>query len=139
MIKKETYYTGHLYRGSSYETYDSCGNCNGANCHNCKKVTSYRVVVKCIEDGYIEAETLYSSNDKDDVIDVNDHLYKIEINGTIYKDKLLKYAKEKKINIFKELITDSWYYMCIAYLTEENLNHIIKEIEGIINISKIIY
>lgn len=28
--------TGHLYLGSSYETCNSCGNCNGANCDSCE-------------------------------------------------------------------------------------------------------
>ena len=28
----------HMYRNSPYESDDSCGNCNGANCHCCKDV-----------------------------------------------------------------------------------------------------
>ena len=33
--------TGHLYYNSIYETSDSCGNCDGAKCGNCK--TKYLV------------------------------------------------------------------------------------------------
>lgn len=30
--------TGHMHRGSAYESDDSCGNCDGANCDSCKVV-----------------------------------------------------------------------------------------------------
>lgn len=33
--------TGHMYYMSPYETYDSCGNCDGARCDRCK--TLYEV------------------------------------------------------------------------------------------------
>ena len=36
MIEKSL--TGHIYYGSPYESYDSCGTCDGANCHKCKTV-----------------------------------------------------------------------------------------------------
>lgn len=32
------YYSGHCHRGSAFETDDTCGNCDGANCANCRKV-----------------------------------------------------------------------------------------------------
>lgn len=28
--------SGHMYRGSSYETSNSCGNCDGARCDDCE-------------------------------------------------------------------------------------------------------
>ena len=28
--------TGHLWRGSAMETYDSCGNCDGGRCDSCR-------------------------------------------------------------------------------------------------------
>lgn len=31
-------YTGHMYYGSPYETYDFCGNCDGAKCEHCRTV-----------------------------------------------------------------------------------------------------
>ena len=33
--------TGHMYYMSPYETFDSCGNCDGAKCEYCK--TMYMV------------------------------------------------------------------------------------------------
>jgi len=36
MIIKEL--TGHIYRNSTIETCDDCGNCNGGNCDHCKEV-----------------------------------------------------------------------------------------------------
>ena len=30
--------SGHMYKGSAYETANSCGNCDGARCENCEKV-----------------------------------------------------------------------------------------------------
>ena len=32
------YYSGHCHRGSAFESDDTCGNCDGANCDWCKKV-----------------------------------------------------------------------------------------------------
>jgi len=31
----KSYYSQHLYRNSPFESSDSCGNCNGANCDSC--------------------------------------------------------------------------------------------------------
>lgn len=30
--------TGHMHYMSPYETYDSCGNCDGARCDRCKTI-----------------------------------------------------------------------------------------------------
>lgn len=36
-LSLQTELTGHMYYGSPYETYDSCGNCDGARCETCNK------------------------------------------------------------------------------------------------------
>ena len=33
--------TGHMYRNSAHETADSCGNCDGARCHNCVDIFEF--------------------------------------------------------------------------------------------------
>ena len=50
----ESYMSGHLYRGSLFETDDSCGNCDGARCDSCKEVyvlTEYNKPI-LVEDKY---------------------------------------------------------------------------------------
>lgn len=32
------YYSGHSYRGSAFESDNTCRNCDGANCDHCKKI-----------------------------------------------------------------------------------------------------
>lgn len=34
------HYSGHMYRGSPYETSNSCGNCDGARCEVCRKIVT---------------------------------------------------------------------------------------------------
>ena len=142
MINKRTYYTGHLYRGASYETDDSCGNCDGARCDSCKKVTTYEVCHTIIdENNDLVTETIYSSNSEEDAKKFHENLYKIEFNGTIARDKFIKYAETKNIEIIK-MISKSWYIMCIVYLTKENLEDILNNINtmySVISINKILY
>ena len=52
--------SGHLYRGSAFETSDNCGNCDGANCHRCCNIWT---VIKysdpiMTDDGYYELKVV---------------------------------------------------------------------------------
>ena len=42
-LDTDVYYTHHMYRNSPYETCDNCGNCDGARCEGCKKVTEIKL------------------------------------------------------------------------------------------------
>ena len=96
--------TGHMYYGSPYETSDDCGNCNGANCDNCR-------IRWIIEDG---TEPLHQHPDPEDpeILVYDDDEEGIEGHSfdVIYTDgyspkdtqkiinSVLKYLKAKTIN-----------------------------------------
>ena len=59
-VKKEltSFLTGHLHLGSAFETFDSCGNCNGARCNACYRkyeISKYDIPVDDpVQGGYVQ-------------------------------------------------------------------------------------
>lgn len=51
-IKGRFHYSGHSHFNSPFETDNSCGNCDGAKCDICKKITEpdhYSAAIPCDE------------------------------------------------------------------------------------------
>ena len=59
----ETYYTGHMYRNSPYETDDSCGNCDGARCDTCRDAVREELHFRYSEDDVTELLNNYGIDD----------------------------------------------------------------------------
>ena len=65
-IKGRFHYTGHSHFNSPFETDDSCGNCDGAKCHICKKITEDENEQISIEDDIAETEESQDTEIKDE-------------------------------------------------------------------------
>lgn len=82
MIKE---YTGHMYYGSSYESCDGCGNCNGANCDYCNK----KYTVKDLHTDHIyysgfnkdKADKVYNKKQKHYKRIIRNIIHKYNISG----------------------------------------------------------
>ena len=46
--------SGHIYRNSPFETADSCGNCDGANCDICKKIPNDSIEISIPSDELVQ-------------------------------------------------------------------------------------
>lgn len=95
----EAQFTGHMYYKSTYESCDSCSNCNGARCDNCKR--KYLVVEWLYNEEYfdkddehiIPKEILYSGFSKEKAIE-------------IYNQRFFEICTENHIDDF-DIITES--------------------------------
>lgn len=59
--------SGHLWRGSSMETDDSCGNCDGGRCNSCREI--YEVFLWGELKHHIDPETGWHLWDYHDMLD----------------------------------------------------------------------
>lgn len=46
--------SGHIYKNSPFETSNSCSNCDGANCHICKKIPNDSIEVSIPSDELVQ-------------------------------------------------------------------------------------
>ena len=80
---EDTLYTGHSCFASPFESYDSCGNCNGANCDICKEVKRAPEFRFSINGGdlidLIKSQLPLKEHDRAfDIYDYNDSEYEVE-------------------------------------------------------------
>ena len=108
-IQKEL--TGHCWRGSSAETSNSCGNCDGANCDDCFKTFNVYDKETCKKvystEEYESAKTLVDEND--------DKIIYLEIDFR-YNSSTLKHSKE-----LYHAIKDRFKYDIINVIQDDNL------------------
>ena len=140
MIKSNSYLTGHMYRGSAYETDNSCGNCNGANCHDCIKEISYGVyyTYNDANDDIIQ-EKIYSSYNKHECEYVNDNIYRIDVNGSVHiQRELIPLIESNNNNKNNVLLVDEKSSMIVALIYDIKI--LTDNIPSyIISILKVIY
>lgn len=74
-IVSDKYYSRHLYRGSAFETSDSCGNCDGANCDDCVLLYRVELVAELEPDEYTSIDWR-TTKDFNEIEELKDELEK---------------------------------------------------------------
>lgn len=149
MIEKETYLTGHMYRGSAYESDSGCGNCNGANCDYCRRITSYDILISIPSDYngevIIENVKLYNADNKEEAEYIQNNIYCFECSYGEYSNDLV--IKNDYYSLLKiRNYCDNRYAKFFIYIKEDSLKESIDEIKKylkeryiyVLNISKVI-
>ena len=117
-VKTSIEYSGHMHRRSSIETCSDCGNCDGANCEDCKKIY---IGILFNKERY-ESEEFYRTANFDEYTKVFCEKF-IEVNGLkdtflsdvdivyhigYHSNSKFKFLKEYYIKLFDQIYPDGY-------------------------------